>query len=270
VELQQGNSHLALDAGSGLRVLGLRLGEQGSTFADEPFYVLVTHYHWDHIQGFPFFEFCYREGSRITVCSAVSGLEDAFRTQMSPPFFPKSLDDVAGEVTFQQFSPDQPIELGEFTVRAIDIPHPNGASGYRVEGGGASVVYLTDMELQAAEEGVLDGLRSFCSGADLIIADTQFGRGEITRKADWGHSSVFQFIELLAGRPVARLALFHYDPKYTDEIIDDIYKEAVAFAREQAPDWPCELIASHEGLELSLPASEPARPPSLDSGGAGQ
>jgi ribonuclease BN (tRNA processing enzyme) len=132
------------------------------------------------------------------------------------------------------------------------------------------VVYLTDVELQAAEPGVLEGIREFCTGADLVIADTQFGRGEITRKADWGHSSVFQFIELLSGTAVKRLALFHYDPKYTDEVIDEIYYEATAFAREQAPDWACELIASHEGLELSLPAPEPAGRTSDNSGGADQ
>jgi len=253
VELSQGGSRIALDAGSGLRLLGLRLSEQGFTFEDEPFHVLVTHFHWDHIQGFPFFEFCYRPGSRIAVYSAVEGVEEAFRGQMSPPFFPKPLDEVAAEVTFHEFRPGEVLTIGHFTVEAMEVPHPNGAAGYRIAGGGARVVYLTDVELQAAQPHMLERLRDFCRGSDLVIADTQFGRGEITRKADWGHSSIFQFVELLASTPIKRLALFHYDPSYSDETIDDIYYEAVDLIRARAPEWQCELLASHEGLELNLP-----------------
>jgi hypothetical protein len=96
-------------------------------------------------------------------------------------------------------------------------------------------------------------MKEFCRGADLVIADTQFDRDEASSKADWGHSTIFQFIDLLADTPVSRLALFHYDPKYSDETIDEIYYQALRYLRTRAYKWGCSLLASHEGLELILP-----------------
>lgn len=258
VELRQDGTVLSLDAGSGIRLLGLRLSSEGVGFEDEPFYLLVSHYHWDHIQGFPFFEPCYRSGNHISIYSAMPGLEEAFRTQMSPPFFPRSLDELPAQLTFHQLAEDETAQLGAFRVRSLKLAHPNGAAGYRVEGGGASVVYLTDTELRAAGPELLKATREFCWDADLVIADTQFDRDEATRKADWGHSSIFEFIDLVAGTPVVRLALFHYDPKYADETIDQIYYEALKLRNSHHPDWSCELLAAHEGLELSLPRAPSA------------
>lgn len=253
VELRQDGSILSLDAGSGLRELGLSLTAQGATFEAEPFSILVTHFHWDHIQGFPFFEPCYRAGNRILVASAVAGVEEAFRAQMAAPFFPKPLDELPATVTFNTLPVGETVAMGAFRIRAIRLAHPNDAAGYRVEGGGASLVYLTDMELAAADGPMQEAVKAACQGADLVIADTQFDREEASQKADWGHSTIFQFIDLLAGTPVSRLALFHYDPKYADETIDEIYYEALRYLRTRAHDWGCTLIASHEGLELSLP-----------------
>lgn len=257
VALREGGSILSLDAGSGLRELGLRLTAEEVTFEEEPFYLLVTHFHWDHIQGFPFFEPCYRAGNRIVVLSALDGLQEAFRTQMSPPFFPKTLDELPAQVTFRRLPVGEVERLGAFTVRAIMLAHPNGAAGYRVEAGGAAVVYLTDTELGASSPQMLQKVRTFCEDADLVIADTQFDREEVSLRADWGHSSIFEFIDLLVGTSVRRLALFHYDPRYSDETIDEIYYEARRYLRSRAPDWSCELLASHEGLELNLPEPSP-------------
>jgi len=253
VELREGDSILSLDAGSGLRLLGLSLSGQGVAFDAEPFYLLVSHFHWDHIQGFPFFEPCYRADNRIVVCSALAGVEEAFRGQMSPPFFPKSLDELSAEVTFRTLPVDEDVKLGAFRVRSIRVAHPNGAVGYRIEGHGASVVYLTDTELGAADPQMLQAIRALCRDADLVIGDTQYDEEEANRKADWGHSTIFQFIDLLAGTRARRLALFHYDPTYTDETIDEIYYQARRYLETKAPDWPCELVGSHEGLEMILP-----------------
>jgi len=253
VELRQDGSILSLDAGSGLRELGLYLTAQGKSFEAEPFYVLVTHFHWDHIQGFPFFEPCYRAENRILIASAVAGVEEAFRAQMAPPFFPKLLEELPATVTFRVLPFGETVELGAFRVRSIPLAHPNGAAGYRVEGGGASLVYLTDTELTVADPQMQQAIKDACQGADLVIGDTQFDREEASRKADWGHSTIFQFIDLLAGTSVSRLALFHYDPKYTDETIDEIYYQALRYLRTKAYKWGCSLLASHEGLELSLP-----------------
>ena len=257
VELRQDRSILSLDAGSGIRPLGLRLSSEGVRFEDEPFFLLVTHYHWDHIQGFPFFEPGYRSGNRIAVYSAMPGLREALRTQMSSPFFPKPLDELPAELTFHRLTEDEAAQLGAFRVHSLKLAHPNHSAGYRVEGGGASVVYLTDTELRAAGPDLLEATREFCRDADLVIADTQFDRDEARKKADWGHSTIFEFIELLAGIPVGRLALFHYDPKYSDETIDQIFSEALKFLSAHHRDWSCELMASHEGLELSLPQAPP-------------
>jgi glyoxylase-like metal-dependent hydrolase (beta-lactamase superfamily II) len=151
VELRQDGSILSLDAGSGLRELGLSLTAQDKSFETEPFSILVTHFHWDHIQGFPFFEPCYRAENRILIASALAGVEEAFRAQMAPPFFPKPLDELPATVTFKLLPVGEGVELGAFRVRAISLAHPNGATGYRVEGGGASLVYLTDTELAATD-----------------------------------------------------------------------------------------------------------------------
>lgn len=268
VALREGGSVLSLDAGSGLRELGLRLSAEGATFEEEPFYLLVTHFHWDHIQGFPFFEPCYRAGNRIAVLSALDGLQEAFGTQMSAPFFPKPLGELPARVTFERLPVGETVSLGAFTVRAILLAHPGGAAGYRVEAGGAAVVYLTDTELRAADPQMLREVKAFCQDADLVIADTQFDREEATRKADWGHSTIFEFLDLLAGSSVRRLALFHYAPRYRDETIDEIYYEAHRYLRSQSPDWHCQLAASHEGLELNLPEPTPTGPQGSPSSAA--
>ena len=217
VELSHGPL-VVLDAGTGIRELGVALNRR-----DEPadLILLLSHGHWDHIQGFPFFSPAYRPSTKIDVRGCPTETEHLRRMLsdvMEQVHFPVPLESLSARITYLRLSEEWQ-ELGTGRVLPIPTNHPGGGHGYRIEEDGKSLVYLTDNELPAdpsASQRFVDAARS----ADILIHDSQYTDEELARYRGWGHSSIEQSVRLACAADVRILYLFHHDPDRSDEEID--------------------------------------------------
>jgi len=240
-----------LDAGSGLRPLGIRVLEDGL----EDIHFLLTHAHWDHLMGFPFFKPLYRKGVRIHFhgCTyAQESVRTFLAATMRPPFFPVNLDDVQATLVFdEECGLDFPL-LG-MTCRSILLNHPNMGYGFRLTEGDRSVAFFPDNELSFAhpEGGSFEDYREFVRGVDLLVHDAEYTPEEYEAfSRGWGHSIYRDTVRLAAEAEVDRLLLWHLNQERTDDQADGLLEAARARATELGSDVEC-LMAS-TGLELTV------------------
>jgi phosphoribosyl 1,2-cyclic phosphodiesterase len=215
-----------LDAGTGIRKAGRDILANDIGQFDNIF-IGLSHTHWDHIQGFPFFAPAYDTRRHFTIAISGKGrnastLESIFTTQMQQDFFPVPLTGMGAKLTFWQ--PD----LADFTtpsgisIRTAKHNHPGSAYGYRISEGQKTLVYCTDVE---HGENIDPGVVELARDADLLIHDAQYTPEELKKKRGWGHSSWEQAIEVAIGAKVKRLALFHHDPEHDDAFLLNVEKE---------------------------------------------
>ena len=243
--------HLILDAGTGIRRLGeALLSGNGDLF------LLVSHDHWDHIQGFPFFAPLYQENRRIYLFPTANGREFfcSLTEQMDGAHFPFTPDKLPSD--WSCIARDQSLFLAKhgLEVSRIAVNHPGGSSGVRIVRNGASVVYIPDNELHPPGEPVvrMDELIAFCARADVLIHDAQYLDSDMPMKRGWGHSVVGQVLEMAHAAEVRHLVLFHHDPDRSDEALDRIQEEARSWLHARGSTARCTV--AHEGLVLSVPA----------------
>jgi phosphoribosyl 1,2-cyclic phosphodiesterase len=243
-----GSDPIVLDLGTGLRFFGDTQPADGSFRG----HALVTHLHWDHVQGLPFFVPVHRPGARLDIHGPADcgiDLATAFDRFMNPPFFPVGIDELAGDIAFHTLE-EGTFELGPATVVARSVPHIGRTFGYRVTIGGRSVVYLPDhQQPQDGSHHVDPAVLELCRDADLLIHDAQYTAEEFARKAHWGHSTVDYAVTVAAAAGARRLVLFHHDPEHGDAVIDGL----LAAARVRgAAEGIEEVLAAEEGLAISL------------------
>jgi len=249
------DGHLViLDAGTGIRKLGRALAERrdGSVRAE----ILLSHTHWDHIQGLPFFAPFFSAGNRITIRGAPQGgvpLEDILRQQMHPIVFPVPLDAVAADLAVEHVTEGR-FAIGEFSVVAFRVRHPGTALAYRLhhQNEGMTIVYVTDNELgKGGDYGEdpkwRDRFLEFVAGAQILVHDAMYTPEQIVQFAGWGHSSFSEAVAVARDAGVEQLALFHHHPEHGDVVLDEI----VARARAEAGD-AIEVFAAREGMTLTL------------------
>ena len=250
-----------LDAGTGIRPLGDQLlAEARAAGPRVDVAVCVTHAHWDHVQGLPFFAPLYEPDARVTVLVADAvrePVESAIRDQMRPPAFPVRWDALGADVSFESLPADgAPRPLGALEVRAIGVHHPGDAAGFAVapRGGGDEVVYLPDNEIAEAtgdparRASLVEALR----GAALLVHDATYLPDELPARANWGHSAWDEVVRLAADAGVRRLALFHHLAERRDAEVDAIVEGARALAHELAGDRAPLVLAASEGLVLHV------------------
>jgi phosphoribosyl 1,2-cyclic phosphodiesterase len=242
-----GHAPIVLDLGTGLRFWGETLDPT------QPFTgsALVTHIHWDHVQGLPFFTPVLRAGSRFDVYGTPQdhhdSLGDAVNDLMRPPFFPVRTKDLLGDIRFHDAC-DTDLELDGAKVKVRTVPHVGLTNGYRVEMGGAVIAYVSDHQMpQDGRHEVSDAVLELCDGADLLIHDAQYTEDEFPAKSTWGHCTVDFAVHVAKEAGVKQLALFHHDPTHHDGAVDAI----LAHARSLAHDTGTEVVAAHEGLVVS-------------------
>ena len=238
-----------LDLGTGLRFWG------ETVEGDEPFAgsALVTHIHWDHVQGLPFFRPVLRPGSRFDVYGPPQpergSLGEAFDEFMRPPFFPVTMAELAGEIRFRE-AWDEDLELDGAKVKVRSVPHVGRTNGYRVEMGGATVAYLSDHQMPIdGSHAIADAVLELCDGVDLLIHDAQYTRAEFPAKCTWGHCTPDYAVHVAAEAGVRTLALFHHDPSHDDGAVDVMLSGACDLAQDTAIG---EVIAAHEGLVIAF------------------
>ncbi len=238
---------LVLDAGTGLRELGLDLM---STNGARPFDVtlLLSHLHWDHIQGIPFFRPAYdpRSTFRIVGPTQSRALKKLLGLGMDDPFFPVDLDDLPAKLVVSEMSEGSDERFGPFRVRSTYIFHPAPALAYRVEADGRALVYATDTE--DAFTGRPNPVVQLSRGADTLIHDAQYLGSDF--KPTWGHATVDAAIDIAVEAGVKRLVLYHHDPDRSDDALDQIGRDAQHAARERSTGL--EVVVAREGLELDV------------------
>ncbi|MFN7936997.1 MAG: MBL fold metallo-hydrolase [Bryobacteraceae bacterium] len=237
-----GGEVLVIDGGTGARKLGLSLLERARGRSLD-LNILMTHFHWDHIQGIPFFAPLYSPANRITFHSTKdpAGVSEILEGQMTHPYFPVAFELLAAQREFQQLSTG-PTQLGGASVRTFPLCHPQGATGYRVEAGGAVIVHACDHEHgdPRFDEGILENAMD----ADILIYDAQFTPEEYKTKKGWGHSTWLEATRVAKAARVKRLLLFHHDPSHTDD-------QLRAIAEDAAKEFP-NVEAASEGATFTL------------------
>ncbi len=238
---------LVLDAGTGLRELGINLM---NTNGARPFDVtlLISHLHWDHIQGIPFFRPAYDRSSTLRILGPKQSrpLKDLLGLGMDDPFFPVDLDDLPARLEIRELHDGSDEQLGVFRVRAAHIIHPAPALAYRLEADGRALVYATDTEDPFS--GQPNPVIPLARGADTLIHDAQYTPSDY--KATWGHATVDTAIDVAAKAGVKRLVLYHHDPDRSDDALDQIGTDAQRAARERSTSL--EVVVAREGLELDV------------------
>lgn len=241
-----GERPLLFDMGTGLRYFGMTQPQ------DEPFQgtCLVSHLHWDHVQGLPFFGPLLQDGAELVVYapSDDSGRDAAavLADSICPPLFPVGLAELPGRIEIRQPAPQ--FRVGGFAVESCPVPHIGDTVGYRVTHGTSSVAYVSDHQQPLGVPRIDERVWGLCQGVELLIHDAQYTAAEFKCKSDWGHCTI-EYAVWLAGEVGAkRLALYHHDPSHDDDTIDRLTAAAAACGGAMG----VEVFAAHEGLQVEL------------------
>ena len=280
---------IIIDAGTGLRKLGKEMMTGDFLEGKGAAHLLVSHTHWDHIQGLPFFAPMYQKGNRFHVYARHrddTHLRAVFASQSDTPYFPVPFEQVQADIAFRELVEGAQFEIGPVKVRCTRLNHPWIAMAYRLDCDGASVAYVTDTapfrDILIEEEFIRQpprpgeplkpedaakladmraGVVRLCEGADLVIYDTQFLPEEYVQKPHWGHSTPDDAIEICQAAGAKQLALFHHAPERSDDAIDRILEACRGDEKAKG----LSLLAASEGLEVTL-GKEGAAPKQVRSG----
>lgn len=278
IEVRADGEIIILDAGSGMRALGLALEEE---FGSRPIKLtlLISHTHWDHIQGLPHFSPAYNGKNSMRVLGyegARAGLATILATQMETSFFPVSLQDMPSAISIEELK-EMEFTIGKVRVRACFVNHPGICVGYRLYTSNGSIAYLPDNEpyevlkvtLATREHADLAEARAyavsaraklveFLKGADVLIIDSQYTDDEYLQKIGWGHGYLSSVVSLALDASVRKLFLFHHDPRRDDRAVDAMVESARMLVLESGR--PMEVDAAREGAEVWLGAKTAATP----------
>jgi phosphoribosyl 1,2-cyclic phosphodiesterase len=253
VELVGGKDYLICDMGSGLRCLGQQIMTEHGPGHPNVYNFFMSHLHWDHIMGFPFFPPAYFPGNMIRIHGCHATMEEAFRRQHSDPYFPVRWDQLGAEIAFIRLKAGQAYEINGFRVTAKRQPHPGHSYGYRFEKDGKVAIYSTDAEHKLTSEAETQAMVDFYRDADLVIFDAMYSMADmVTMKEDWGHSSNTIGVDLCLRAGVKHLCMFHHDPVYDDEMIYTVLQETIRYEEIMRTGNPLKVSTAYDGLVIHV------------------
>ncbi len=244
IKITRDNGRISIfDAGSGIRNLGKELINVGSQ--QQELFIAFSHFHWDHIQGFPFFAPAYSSNMVINLLcmgydKEITNLEEIFITQMNEEYFPVPLKSMGATFNFLQMDENE-LQINNATISVIKQNHPGGSYGYRMEDNGKSIVICTDIE---HGNSVLPEIVEFCKNADLLVHEAQYTNEELESHKGWGHSSYDQAIEVAERAGVKKLAITHHDPDHNDVFLSEIEREC----QKRYPD----CVLARDNMEINF------------------
>ncbi|MBL7136645.1 MAG: MBL fold metallo-hydrolase [Candidatus Marinimicrobia bacterium] len=244
--------HIILDAGSGIRKLGEKLMKQEFGDGQDEAHLFLSHTHWDHIQGFPFFMPAYISGNSISIYGAHNGLEQRISNQQEDEYYPVPLAAMGANIDFVQLRKGDTITVNGIRITNLMLNHPGGSFGYRLDYKGKSLVYATDSEYKNIRDIQYEKYTQFFQNADVLIFDAQFTLAESIEKENWGHSTSIQGVNFAKQANVKHLVLFHHDPSYSDEKLFGILNDAIDYMKSGTDNQNIKISLATEGLELIL------------------
>ncbi|AGT44042.1 MBL fold metallo-hydrolase [Treponema pedis] len=239
VETAKGH-HIIFDAGTGIRELGIDLTKRPDYGKNNIYHLFISHFHWDHIQGLPFFNPAYDPRSTIIVHSTRKDCKKFLEEQMKYPYFPISMlgeDGFAANFEFRYIEPNQKyVEIGDAKVGWHRVRHPGGCTAYSVIENGKKIIYSTDTELRPRDFEKNEQNTEFYTDAEMLIIDAQYTLTDSIQKEGWGHSTFSVAIDFASGWNIKRLILFHHEPTYNDKKV---------FSLKQSADWYHDYSKGH-------------------------
>lgn len=245
---------LVCDMGSGLREFGIDSGRRVAAGHAPVYHLFLSHLHWDHIMGFPFFGPAFNPNATLVIHAGHADAEAAIRRQQEEISFPVPFEWLRARIHFVTHAPGEPFDAAGVTVTLVAQHHSHDSYGYRFERNGRAVVYSTDSEHKVENMDAEAAFEAFFAGADLVICDTMYSLGDtVSLKQDWGHSSNVVAVDLCHAAQAKRLALFHHEPTYADEDIQRMHDETVRYEELVRADRPrLDVICAYDGLELEV------------------
>ena len=253
VEIETGGPDFVIcDLGSGVRPFGqAALARDGG--GPRTYHVFLSHVHWDHIMGLPFFTPAYIPGNRVVVYGGHAHLEAALRRQQEQPSFPVDFSTFRADISFVRLEPGVVHEIAGMRVKLKLQRHAGDSYGFRFESGGKVVVYSTDSEHDLGNRRETDAFVDFFRGADVVIFDAMYSLADaISVKADWGHSSNIAGVELCHAAGVRHLCMFHHEPAFDDASIARVLADTRRYEEICRTGAPMTVTAAYDGMEIEL------------------
>ncbi len=249
VELREGDFQLIFDMGTGARQLGYDMMAKGKS---GDIYILLTHTHWDHIQGWPFFIPGYIPTNTIHFYSSFNDCEERFITQQKYEFFPLGFNEMMSKRIFHYFKQGDKFNIGDFTIKTEALIHPGNSTAYRVEKNNKSFIFSTDTEFFGPDlDKIIKKKKKFFENADVLVIDAQYSLKEAEQKIGWGHTSMIIAINCAIKWKVKKLYLTHHEPAHDDFTTYQMYNEALEYLEEKYPNQ-LEVYLAKEGTTIEL------------------
>jgi phosphoribosyl 1,2-cyclic phosphodiesterase len=250
VEVDYRGTCIVMDMGTGARRAGLSIAKR----ALRDIYVLITHTHWDHIQGFPFFAPAYDPGVTIHFYSCIPDLHERFIRQQHPHYHHVKFEDLPCKTTFTYVEQGEQFEIGNLQMEAQPLIHPGGSASYKIRKENQTFVFATDTEFYGPDLSMLvKKYDQFFHGADLLIIDAQYSLTEAEQKRGWGHTAMTIAVDCAMHWDIERLGLTHHEPAHSDETIRELFARAHEYLEANNPHrHMMELTLAREGEEYFL------------------
>jgi len=248
VDIDGSGGPFVFDCGSGLRQMGIACNAVNPS--PSQYHVFFSHYHWDHLLGFPFFNPAYSPLVTLDFYSPKPGLEEGLRTMMSEPHFPVRLENMMSKKRFHLL--EAPVAIGPVSIAYKKMNHPGDSFSYSLGHNGKRFIYATDVELTPADFEPNEENTGFFKDADLIVLDSQYTLGEAIEKYNWGHTAFSMAVEFAVNWGIKHLVLFHHDPTYDDRKLYAILQSARWYLQRMDAVKGIEISLAVEGLEITL------------------
>jgi len=252
VEVSLDGEHLVFDCGSGFRELGLAWMKCEFSRGQGQAHIFLSHTHWDHILGVPFFVPFYVRGNRFTIYSPLEDIGYRLEQQQAKEYFPVPFSAFSSDVQFQVLQGITECKVGDARITWKPMYHPGKSFAYRVEYMGKTLVYATDAEYKRLGKEDLKPAVDFFRDADLLIFDSQYTFSEGLEKEDWGHSSTFIGVDLAVEANVKKIAFYHHEPTYSDFKLADIFRQTEKYLKLVGPKNSLQMVLAAEGESIDL------------------